>query len=126
MGVCKTEVLCAIRFVPLWTFILFLLFLKFVQSLLRRAIMAGATKISVRTVAALVAVGVGFSVTRVNVKALLLKTLTGPGSVSRIIALAVVLANLKNLPFVWHVCASHPFPPRSMEGHEQLLTLCAL
>jgi hypothetical protein len=108
MGLCKTEVLCAIRFIPLWTFVLFLLLLKCLQSLLRRVIMAGATKISVRTVAALVAVGVGYGASKVNLKALLLQTITGPGSGSRIIALAVVLANLKNLPFVWHVSAFRP------------------
>lgn len=103
MVLCKTEVFCAIRFVPLWAFVLFLILLKSLQTLLRHTIMAGATKISVRAVAVLVAVGLGYGATKVNFKALLLNTLTGPGSVSRIVALAVVLANLKNLPFVWHV-----------------------
>lgn len=28
---------------------------------------------------------------------------TGPGSVSRVIALLVILTNLKVFPFVWHV-----------------------
>jgi len=66
--------------------------------------MAGATKISIRTVAALAAVSVVFGVSKVNLKSLVLNTVTGPGNASRIIALVVVLANLKNLPFVWHVC----------------------
>ncbi len=66
--------------------------------------MAGATKISIRTVAALAAVSVVFGASKVNLKSLVLGTVTGPGNVSRILALVVVLANLKNLPFVWHVC----------------------
>jgi hypothetical protein len=66
--------------------------------------MAGATKISIRTVAALAAVSVVFGVSKVNLKSLVLNTVTGPGNVSRIMALVVVLSNLKNLPFVWHVC----------------------
>jgi hypothetical protein len=70
--------------------------------------MAGATKISIRTVAALAAASVAFGVWRVNLKSLVLKTVTGPGNVSRIIALVVALANLKNLPFVWHVCPLCP------------------
>jgi hypothetical protein len=74
----------------------------------RRITMAGATKISIRTVAALAVVGVGFGVSKANLKSLVLNTVTGPGNVSRIIALVVVLANLKNLPFMWHVCTAFP------------------
>jgi hypothetical protein len=66
--------------------------------------MVGATKISIRTVAALAAVSVAFGVSKVNLKSLVLNTVTGPRNMSRIIAIVVVLANLKNLPFVWHVC----------------------
>ncbi|OBT72003.1 hypothetical protein VF21_08585 [Pseudogymnoascus sp. 05NY08] len=35
------------------------------------------------------------------------KFLTGPGNYSRILALAVVLANYKNFPFVWHIRVWH-------------------
>ena len=73
----------------------------------RRIAMAGATKISIRTVAALAVVGAGFGASKVNLKSLVLNTVTGPGNISRIIAFIIVLANLKNLPFVWHVCTSY-------------------
>lgn len=38
-----------------------------------------------------------------GVRALLGGIFTGPGSISRIITLLVILTNLKVFPFVWHV-----------------------
>lgn len=38
-----------------------------------------------------------------GVRAVLIGMFTGPGSVSRIIALLLILTNLKVFPFVWHV-----------------------
>jgi hypothetical protein len=103
MGICRTEVLCAIRFIPLWTLILILILLKF----LRRAIMASGAGLPIRSAVrlfgALAAVSIGYGMTKVDFKRIVLKTVTGPGSTSRIIAILLVLANLKNVPLAWHV-----------------------
>jgi hypothetical protein len=130
MGICKTELICAVRFVPLWTFILLIFLLKFIGSFFRSATMAGATKLSIRTLATVAAVGVGIGASRVNVKALLQNALTGPGSTSRIIAIVVVLANLKNFPLVWHVSTStvsrYTFASWRIQGYFSLEPLLIL
>lgn len=39
----------------------------------------------------------------VGVRSILMGIFTGPGSISRIVALVLILTNLKVFPFVWHV-----------------------
>ncbi|KAL3424564.1 capsule polysaccharide biosynthesis protein [Phlyctema vagabunda] len=64
--------------------------------------MASATRLPLKslTFTALVLIGAGAS--RVNLRNVLVNTFTGPGSYSRIVAIAVVLANVKNFPWAWH------------------------
>jgi hypothetical protein len=110
VGICKTEILCAVRFIPLWTLIILLFLFKLLGNLLQRTTMASATRLSRRTLGALVAVSAGAiavvgtgKIDYRSVRSLLQSTLTGPGSTSRIVAILVVLANFKNFPLVWHV-----------------------
>lgn len=65
--------------------------------------MASIARLPVGKIAAVAALGLGLSLSRTNVKAVLVSTFTGSGSTSRIIAILLLLANLKNLPFAWHV-----------------------
>lgn len=68
--------------------------------------MAGATRLSLRPLGLIAALGVGIGAAKLNpsggVKELLVGLVTGPGSMSRIVALVLVLVNLKVLPLVWH------------------------
>lgn len=99
MNVCKTSILCAIRFVPLWTLVV----VVFLFGFLRRTIMASATGLPYKSIAAVGIAGLTLGASHVDVKGLILKLVTGPGSYSRIAAALIILANIKNLPFVWHV-----------------------
>lgn len=72
--------------------------------------MASATRIQVPLKAIFAGIGTvaaassAYGIIRAGgVKALLQSTFTGPGSTSRIIAILLVLLNIKNFPFVWHV-----------------------
>jgi hypothetical protein len=65
--------------------------------------MASATSLPLKSIAFTTALVVTAGTSRLNIQSLLVKTFTGPGSYSRIAVLAVILANLKNLPWVWHV-----------------------
>lgn len=68
-----------------------------------------ASRLPLRSIAAVLAAAL--SVGAWKTKPFVASFLTGPGSYSRILALAVVLANYKNFPFVWHVRL--PPPPLS-------------
>jgi hypothetical protein len=110
VGICKTEILCAARFIPLWSLVLLVILFKSLRNVLRRATMASLTKFSSRTLGTLLVVSAGAAavagarrVDYKSLKTLLQSTLTGPGSTSRIIAILVVLVNFKNFPLVWHV-----------------------
>ena len=70
--------------------------------------MASATAINIKTVptktiGALLVAGAGYGLSRLDVRSTFLNVFTGPGSTSRIIAIVIVLANIKNFPYVWHV-----------------------
>lgn len=67
-------------------------------------IMASATRLPLKSIAFTTAVVVAAGASKVSFKNLAVSTFTGPGSYSRIVATLIVLANLKNGPFVWHVC----------------------
>jgi hypothetical protein len=99
MNVCKTAVFCAIRFVPLWSLVV----VVFVFGFLRRTIMASVTRLPYKSIAAIGATSLVLGIAHVDLKATLLKVVTGPGSYSRIAVTFFLLANFKNLPFVWHV-----------------------
>lgn len=70
--------------------------------------MASATRLPLKSIAFTTALVVAAGSSRINLRALLTSTFTGPGSYSRIAALLVVVANLKNVPFAWHVSSSSP------------------
>lgn len=73
------------------------------QSFLSNINMASAARIPLKTVLFTATLALGVSASRVNLRDFLIRTFTGPGSYSRIIAATLVLANLKNVPFAWHV-----------------------
>ena len=56
----------------------------------------------------------GVGAARLNIRNLLVRTFTGSGSYSRIIATILVLANLKNVPFAWHVRLPSPILPSKL------------
>ncbi|RDW58050.1 hypothetical protein BP6252_13461 [Coleophoma cylindrospora] len=64
--------------------------------------MASATQLPLKSITFTTALLVAAGLSRVNIHKLLVGTFTGPGSYSRIAILAVVLANLKNVPYAWH------------------------
>lgn len=64
----------------------------------------------IKAIAVAVTIAMAYGATRINVRALLTSAFTGPGSISRIIAIVLVLCNLKNLPFIWHVSTA-PYLP---------------
>ena len=71
--------------------------------------MASATRYPIKTVGFTAAVLIAAGASRVNVKKLLESTFTGPGSYSRVVAAVVILFNLKNAPWAWHVSLSIPY-----------------
>lgn len=81
--------------------------------------MASATRLPLKSIAFTTAVVAAAGISHVNIQKLLSDVFTGPGSYSRIAATVVILANLKSLPGVWHVCS--PFlctPSRSLYKKE--------
>jgi len=103
-GICKTEVLCLIKFLPLWSFVLVLLLSKLLYSLGRRTMASASSSafgafIRPVTPVAMVGMAVGIYYSRESI----LEVFTGPGKYSRIALLLVLLANYKNFPFVWHI-----------------------
>jgi hypothetical protein len=56
-----------------------------------------------KSIAFTTALALSFAASHVNLRSLIITTFTGPGRYSRIAALAIILANLKNVPFAWHV-----------------------
>lgn len=74
--------------------------------------MAPATRLPIKTITFSAVTAIGAIAARANLQNLFISTFTGPGSLSRIIAAVVVLANLKNVPFAWHVRL--PSPPASI------------
>lgn len=82
--------------------------------------MASATRLPLKSIAFTTAVVAAAGISHVNIQKLLSDVFTGPGSYSRIAATVVILANLKSLPGVWHVCS--PFlcsPPHSLSTREK-------
>ncbi len=79
--------------------------------------MASSTRLPMKTILLTTTLVAGASISRLNLKSLLLSTFTGPGSYSRILVTAIVLANLKNVPFAWHV--SLAFPVTFVHKHRQ-------
>jgi hypothetical protein len=73
-------------------------------------VMASATRLPVRSITAVISGALVLSAYKSQ--PLMVKFVTGPGNWSRILALAVVLANAKILPGVWHV--SYCLPPSKL------------
>jgi hypothetical protein len=67
--------------------------------------MASATRLPIKSIVFTTALVAAAGASHVNIQKLLTDAFTGPGSYSRIAATVVLLANLKNLPGVWHVCS---------------------
>ena len=65
--------------------------------------MASATRLPLKSLAFTTALVLSAGASRVNLRNLIINTFTGPGSYSRLAAVLLVLANLKNVPFAWHV-----------------------
>lgn len=65
--------------------------------------MASASRLPLKSIAFSAAVVVAASASKINLRKIITNTLTGPGMYSRIVAVVVVLANLKNVPWAWHV-----------------------
>jgi hypothetical protein len=65
--------------------------------------MASATATPWKSILFATTVILGVSAKGLNIRDLLIRAFTGPGSYSRIVAATLVLANLKNLPWAWHV-----------------------
>lgn len=68
--------------------------------------MASATRLPLKSIAFTTTLALGVGASRVDLRNLLLRMFTGPGSKSRIAFAFIVLLNLKNVPFAWHVCLS--------------------
>ncbi len=105
MSICNNEVLCFIKFIPLWSFILVVFLFRLLYDLSRRAAMASAVSASLNTnfrlylSAGVVALGYGLYQSRNAIIGIFM----GPGKYSRIALLLVILANYKSIPFMWHV-----------------------
>jgi hypothetical protein len=70
-------------------------------------IMASGTRLPLKSITFTMALALSVTASRLSIRTILLNTFTGPGSTSRIVATLFVLANLKNIPFAWHVSSSH-------------------
>jgi hypothetical protein len=68
--------------------------------------MASATRLPLKSILLTASIILGVGATRPTAKKAMLSIFTGPGKYSRIAAFLIVLANLKNFPFVWHVCST--------------------
>lgn len=66
--------------------------------------MASATRLPLKSILFTTAIVASTGASRINLRNLLIRTFTGPGSYSRIAAILIVLVNLKNVPGTWHVC----------------------
>ncbi|KAH8596376.1 hypothetical protein B0O99DRAFT_570506 [Bisporella sp. PMI_857] len=64
--------------------------------------MASAIALPLKTIAGVSALAITIAGSKVNFRRLIHDFVTGPGNKSRIAALLLVLANIKNIPFVWH------------------------
>ncbi|KAM3075186.1 hypothetical protein ACMFMF_005865 [Clarireedia jacksonii] len=64
--------------------------------------MASATRLPLKSIVFTTAFVAAAGASHVNIQKLLTDVFTGPGSYSRIAAAVVLIANLKNLPGVWH------------------------
>jgi hypothetical protein len=68
--------------------------------------MASATSLPLKPILFTTSLVLGIGASRVGLRDLLLKTVTGPGKYKRIGVILFVVANIKNVPFFWHVCTS--------------------
>ena len=68
--------------------------------------MASPSSFPLKSIILVVAVAFTAGVYRAQLQNLIVNAVTGPGSYSRIGAAMILLANLKILPGVWHVCAT--------------------
>ncbi|KAG9235057.1 hypothetical protein BJ875DRAFT_283722 [Amylocarpus encephaloides] len=64
--------------------------------------MASASALPLKSILFTASIVAGVGVSRVSLRDLLLKTVAGPGKYKRITILLVILANWKNVPWVWH------------------------
>ncbi|KAH6722551.1 hypothetical protein BKA61DRAFT_592814 [Leptodontidium sp. MPI-SDFR-AT-0119] len=64
--------------------------------------MASATRLPLKSIAFTTALVVSAGASKVSFRNLAINTFTGPGSYSRMVAVLLVLANIKNVPFAWH------------------------
>ncbi|KAH8685907.1 hypothetical protein BGZ60DRAFT_441307 [Tricladium varicosporioides] len=64
--------------------------------------MASATRLPLKSVLFTATLVVGVGASRLHLRTILRNTFTGPGKYSRIAAVLVILANFKNVPYVWH------------------------
>ncbi|CAG8978824.1 hypothetical protein HYALB_00013198 [Hymenoscyphus albidus] len=64
--------------------------------------MASATRLPLKSILFTTTLVISLGASRVRLRSLVLKTVTGPGSYRRLAILSIVLANIKNFPSVWH------------------------
>jgi hypothetical protein len=65
--------------------------------------MASASRLPLKSLAFTTTLVLALGISRTNILNVLLNTFTGPGRYRRIAVTVILLANLKNLPFGWHV-----------------------
>jgi hypothetical protein len=65
--------------------------------------MASATRLPLKPILFTTSIVLGVGASRVGLRDILLKTVTGPGKYKRIAAVLFLIANIKNFPFFWHV-----------------------
>jgi hypothetical protein len=65
--------------------------------------MASATRLPLKSILFTTSIVLGVGASRVGLREILLKTVTGPGKYKRIAVILLLFANIKNVPFFWHV-----------------------
>ncbi|KAK6584033.1 hypothetical protein PZA11_003763 [Diplocarpon coronariae] len=83
--------------------------------------MASASSLPLKSIAFTTALVVGAGASQISIRRFLANTFTGPGSYSRMLATLIVLLNLKNAPFAWHVRLP---PPARRETRQLANTVC--
>jgi hypothetical protein len=68
--------------------------------------MASGARLPLRSLAFTGALALSVVASRMSIRNALLNTFTGP---SRVLAALFILANIKNVPFAWHVSGSSHF-----------------
>jgi hypothetical protein len=65
--------------------------------------MASTARLPLKSIAFATSLILAAGTSQIQLRDLIFRTFTGPGSYSRIAIIGVLLANLKNAPLVWHV-----------------------